>query len=142
MSTVAETALETARAFFDACESGQGWEGCRQWCHPDATFTCQADALADVTTLEAYTAWMKGLTATLPDATYEVRSFAADRKRGNVIAYGVFRGTHTAEGGPVSPTGKSVEADYVYVMEFEGERIRHLVKIWNDAHSMKQLGWT
>ena len=32
-------------------------------------------------------------------------------------------------------------ADYVYVMEFDGDRIRHMTKIWNDAISLKQLGW-
>ena len=42
---------EQAMAFFDACETGQGWETCRAYCHPDATFSVQADALADVTTL-------------------------------------------------------------------------------------------
>ena len=36
---------------------------------------------------------------------------------------------------------KQVEADYVYVMSFDDGRIRHLRKIWNDAHSLKQLGW-
>jgi hypothetical protein len=25
--------------------------------------------------------------------------------------------------------------------EFDGDRIRHMTKIWNDAISMKQLGW-
>ena len=58
-----------------------------------------------------------------------------------VAAYGVFRGTHTGEGGPVPPTGKKVEADYVYVMDFDGDRIRHMTKIWNDGISLKQLGW-
>ena len=36
-------------------------------------------------------------------------------------------------GGPVPPTGKSVAADYVYAMEFDGDLIRHLTKIWNDG---------
>jgi predicted ester cyclase len=58
-----------------------------------------------------------------------------------VTAYAVFRGTHTGEGGPVPPTGKRVEADYVYIMDFEGGRIRHMTKVWNDAVSLKQLGW-
>jgi hypothetical protein len=40
----------------------------------------------------------------------------------------------------VPPTAKSLEADYVYVMQFEGNRIRHMTKIWNDGISMKQLG--
>jgi hypothetical protein len=50
----------------------------------------------------------------------EIRSFAVDEERQNVAAYGVFRGTHTGEGGPVPPTGNKVEADYVYVMHFDG----------------------
>jgi hypothetical protein len=29
----------------------------------------------------------------------------------------------------------------VYVMQFDGERIRHMTKIWNDAFSLKQIGW-
>ena len=132
---------ETAMRFFDACETGKGWDGCKQYCHPGATFTAQANALQGVETLEAYTQWMKGLFTPVPDGTYEVRSFAVDDERKNVTAYGVFRGTHTGEGGPVAPTGKKVEADYVYVMQFEGDRIRHMTKIWNDAISLKQLGW-
>lgn len=132
---------ETAGQFFDACESGRGWEGCKQYCHPDATFSAQADALAGVDTLEGYTDWMKNLFTPLPDGRYELRALAEDEGRNNVTAYAVFRGTHSGEGGPVPPTGKSAEADYVYVMSFDGDRIRHMTKIWNDAISMKQLGW-
>jgi predicted ester cyclase len=132
---------ETAERFFDACETGKGWTVCRQYCHSDATFSAQAGALADVTTLEGYTEWMKGLLTPLPDGRYEVRSFAVDEGRNNVAAYGVFRGTHTDNGGPVPPTGKRVEADYVYIMDFDGDRIRHMTKIWNDGVSLKQLGW-
>lgn len=135
------TIKETARQFFDACETGKGWEVCKQYCDPKATFSAQAGALADVNTLEAYTNWMKGLLTPVPDGTYELRSFAVDEDRRNVTAYAVFRGTHTGEGGPVQPTGKRVEADYVYVMQFDGDKIRHMTKIWNDAISLKQLGW-
>jgi len=132
---------DTAEQFFDACETGQGWAGCQQYCHDGATFSAQTAALEGTDTLEQYTDWMKGLLTILPDGNYEVRSFAVDEGRQNVSAYGVFRGTHTGEGGPVPPTGKQVEADYVYVMEFDGDRIRHLTKIWNDGVSMQQLGW-
>jgi predicted ester cyclase len=131
----------TAEQFFDACETGKGWEACRRFCHPGATFSAQTDALAGVDTLEGYTEWMKGLLVALPDGCYEIRSFAVDEGRENVAAYGVFRGTHTGEGGPVPPTGKRVEADYVYVMDFDGGRIRHMTKVWNDGLSLKQLGW-
>jgi len=130
-----------AEQFFDACESGKGWDVCQQYCHPDATFSAQAGALADVSTLEAYTEWMKGLLTPVPDGRYELRSFAVDEDRNNVSAFAVFHGTHTGEGGPVPPTGKSVAADYVYVMDFDGDRIRHMTKIWNDGISLQQLGW-
>ncbi len=132
---------ETAECFFDACETGKGWEACKTYCHPDATFSAQADALAGVTTVESYTEWMKGLFTPMPDGRYELRSFAVDEGRKNVIAYAVFSGTHTGEGGPVPPTGKHVAADYVYVMAFDGDRISHLTKIWNDGVSLKQVGW-
>lgn len=102
---------ETAEKFFDACESGKGWDGCRQYCRSDATFSAQADALNGVKTVEAYTDWMKGMYSPIPDASYEVRSLAVDEKRNNVSAFGVFRGTNTGPG-PVPPTGKRLEADY------------------------------
>jgi predicted ester cyclase len=104
---------ETAEQFFDACETGKGWNGCQTYCHEGATFSSQTGALEGVETVQGYTEWMKGLFTPVPDGSYEVRSFAVDDARQNVAAYGVFRGTHTGEGGPVPPTGKKVEADYV-----------------------------
>ena len=142
MPTTTTTPLvEVARAFFDACETGKGWDVCKEYCTPGATFSAQAEPLADVGTLEQYTEWMKGLLTPLPDGRYEVKSFAADEERQNVVAYGVFSGTHTGEGGPCPPTGKAVESDYVYVMDFEGDRIRHMTKIWNSGIALQQLGW-
>lgn len=132
---------DRAERFFDACETGKGWEVCKRYCHPGATFSAQAGALTGVDTLEGYTEWMKGLFTPVPDGRYEVRSFAVDEGRNNVAAYAIFRGTHTGEGGPVPPTGQHVEADYVYVMQFDGDQIRHMTKIWNDGVSRKQLGW-
>ena len=133
-------AIEVAQAFFEACETGKGWAGCQQYCTPDATFTAQAEPLADLHTLEQYADWMKGLFTPIPDGRYEVKSFAADEERNNVIAYGIFSGTNTGEG-PVPPTGKTVSSDYVYVMDFEGDRIRNMTKIWNSGIALKQLGW-
>jgi hypothetical protein len=133
--------VEVAQGFFDACETGKGWEGCRQFCTPDATFSAQAEPLEDVHTLEQYTDWMKGLLALLSDAGYELKSFAADQDRGTVMAFAVFHGTHTGDGGPVPPTGNRAEVDYVYVMELQGDRIHHMTKIWNSGITLKQLGW-
>ncbi len=131
-----------AKAFFEACETGNGWEVCRAFCTPNATFSAQAEPLLDVKTLAQYTDWMRGILTLLPDAHYELRSFAADTDRNNVIAYAVFHGTHTGQGGPVPPTGRQVSTDYVYVMQFDaGQKIAHMTKIWNARLALKELGW-
>jgi predicted ester cyclase len=130
-----------AEAFFDACERGKGWEVCRAYCTPDATFSAQAEPLLGVKTLAEYTDWMKGMLTVLPDATYEVKSFAADSRRNNVAAYAIFYATHTGPGGPVPPTGKHTCTDYVYVMQFDDDKISHMTKIWNAGLALKDLGW-
>ena len=130
-----------AREFFEACEAGQGWEGCRAYCLPNATFAAQSEPLAEIRTLQAYTEWMKGLLTFMPDGRYVVKSFATDEERKSVCAYGVFSATHTGEGGPCPPTGKSTSTDYVYAMEFQDGKIKHMTKIWNDGLAMKELGW-
>jgi predicted ester cyclase len=133
--------LEPARYFFHACETGQGWDSCSAYCHPEATFSAQAGALADISTVKSYTEWMKGLFAAVPDGRYELKFFAAHESDTSVAAVAVFHGTNTGEGGPVPPTNRSVAADYVYHLNFEGGKIRHMTKIWNDAYSLEQLGW-
>lgn len=135
------TMIDTATAFFEACETGKGWDGCKSWCHESAGFSCQADALADTTTLSAYADWMKGLLTPVPDGRYVLTAFAADEARGTVVATAAFHGTQTGEGGPVPPTGKAVVSDYAYVMTFEGDKISHMTKIWNDVHALRGLGW-
>ncbi|MBT3346013.1 MAG: nuclear transport factor 2 family protein [Gemmatimonadetes bacterium] len=133
--------LEQAKSFFDACETGKGWESCQQYCHPEATFSAQAGALAEIQTVEGYTEWMKGLFTPVPDGRYELKFFALDEERNCVGAFAVFHGTQTGPGGPVEPTGNTVAADYVYAMQFDGDRIQHMTKIWNDTVSLQQLGW-
>jgi predicted ester cyclase len=109
---------------------------------PDATFRAQAEPLLELKTLAQYTDWMKGIMAVLPDGHYEVKSFATDAARNNVAAYGVFHGTHTGPGGPVPPTGRHTSTDYVYVMQFDGDKIAHMTKIWHAGLAMKELGWS
>ena len=100
-------------------------------CTPNASFVAQSEPLTDVRTLEQYTDWMKGLLTFMPDGRYVVKAFATDEERKSVCAYGVFSATHTGQGGPCPPTGKSTTTDYVYVMEFDGNKIWHMTKTWN-----------
>ena len=132
---------ETANAFFVACETGKGWEGCKAYCVPKSTFAAQAEPLVGVKTLAEYADWMKGLMAIMPDGSYEVKSFALDSQRNNVTVYAVFSGTHSGPGGPCEPTGKKTISDYVYVMQFNDGKISHMTKIWHAGMALKELGW-
>ncbi len=132
---------ETALGFYHACESGSGWAGCAEFCTPDAGFSAQAGAIAEMETLEAYCDWMKGVVTILPDASYELKAVGADEENDRVTIFGVFSGTHTGEGGPVPPTGKKTESDYVYVADMRDGKIARVTKIWNDGWAFGQLGW-
>ncbi|MEO0388377.1 MAG: nuclear transport factor 2 family protein, partial [Pseudomonadota bacterium] len=123
------------------CETGKGWAACQAYCHPEASFSCQSQALAETTTLADYAEWMKNLLTPIPDGHYVLTGFAVDAERATAIAAAEFRGTQTGEGGPVAPTGKAVASDYAYVMRFDGDKIVHMTKIWNDGQALVQLGW-
>jgi predicted ester cyclase len=132
---------DIANSFFVACETGKGWDGCKAYCTANATFAAQAEPLADVKSLQQYCEWMKGILGPIPDGHYELTSFATDEKRRTVVATAVFKGTHSGAGGPVPPTGKAIATDYAYVMQFDGDKIRHMTKIWHSGFALKQLGW-
>src|SRR5215468_10244606 len=70
-----------------------------------------------------------------------IKSTSKPRISGRVSAYGVFYATHTGQGGPCPPTGKKTKTDYVYVMQFESDKIKHMQKIWHSGLAMKELGW-
>ena len=133
--------LGQAGLFFEACDTGKGWQGCREYCHPDATFSAQTTVLSDINSVQGYTDWMEGLLTPIPDGHYELKFIAADEERDSVAVFAVFHGTQTGPGGPGEPTGKTIAADYVYAMQFENGLIRHMTKIWNDTISLQQLGW-
>ncbi len=133
--------LESAKLFFDACDTGKGWEGCKDYCLPGASFSAQTSALEGINTLEAYCDWMRDFLTPVPDAHYELKFFSADEDRSTVTAVAVIHGTQTGPGGPGPATGNTVAADYAYCMEFDQGRVKHMTKIWNDTISLQQLGW-
>ena len=45
-----------AKEFFEACEAGKGWEGCRPYCLPNVSFAAQSEPLAEISTLQSKTA--------------------------------------------------------------------------------------
>jgi ketosteroid isomerase-like protein len=119
---------DEAIAFFDALERGAGWQVCRRWCHEDAGFACQAEALAGISTLQAYAGWMAALYDHVPDGHYDLKTVATSVDGTECVLFAVFRGTAaTAEGGT-----RDLAENYVYVIRFDGGRVRHLTKVWND----------
>ena len=36
---------------------------------------------------------------------------------------------------------QSTRTDYVYVMQFTGDKISHMTKIWHSGLALKELGW-
>ena len=83
---------------------------------------------------------MKGLLTFMPDGRYVVKSFSTSYDRLSVWADGVCSAIHTGQGGPCPRMGKSLTSDYVKAMEFDGDKIRHMTKIWNAGWAMKELG--
>ena len=43
--------LGPSKQFFEACETGKGWDACKAFCNPDATFSSQTNALSEISTL-------------------------------------------------------------------------------------------
>jgi hypothetical protein len=74
------------------------------------------------------------------DGRYVLTAFAADEVRGTIVATAEFHRTQIGEGGPVPPIGKSVNSDYAYVSQFDGDKITHMTKIWNDVHALRGRG--
>ena len=138
------SAIENARAFFDACETGKGWAGCQQYVADGATFTAQSEPLAEMTSVEEYSEWMAGLiSGVAPEATYEIHVSAFDESTNTAIFFATFHGQHTADGGPVPPTNKTTHSHYCYSLTMdEHGKLSKMVKIWNATWALTELGWT
>ena len=134
------TVESIAASFHHACMTGKGWQECQQYCTPDASFTHEGELFTDIHTLEAYATFLENAFTPVPDFGHEVLSVGIDQQQRVFIHY-LIRGTHTGEGFPVPPTGKSMESHCVLILSFENERIRHATKVWNDHEMMKQVGW-
>jgi hypothetical protein len=81
---------ETANKFFADCESGKGWQTCKDYCSANATFSSHASSLEGVETVEAYADWMKGVCQMLPDCSYELKATTVDEEAGCISFFAVF----------------------------------------------------
>ncbi len=137
MSDIKSVALQ----FTEACDAGEGWQVCRSFCHPGATFAFDGEMLSGIDTVEAYAEWMKDNRQTFSDFGGDVRAIGVDEERRRVLVFGANWGTHTGDGGPVPPTGKRFQSEAVTVITFDGDKIDHVTLIVNEASVARQLGW-
>ena len=118
--------LTTARAFFEACDHGKGWTGCRSYCHENASFETEAETLAEINTLDTYCDWMVEALAMFDETVeVEVKSEAYDVKKDIALIYAEIRGNVI-----IGPEPMFMKTDYVYAINFNGKKISHVTKIW------------
>ena len=135
--------FENATKFFHACESVKGWDECSQYVEPGAAFSAQCEPLVEFKTVEEYVNWMTGFCETIaPGGSYELHASCFDDTTGKAIFFATYTLTHTGEGGPVPPTNKTTNSQYVYVLTMNGDdKIQRMQKVWNAPWAMRELGW-
>ncbi len=136
--------FQTATAFFHACESLKGWDGCRGFVEVNASFVAQSEPLTDIVTVEQYCEWMAGLgNGPLAGCRYVLHASSYDEENRTALFFGTFIGTHTGDGGPVEATNKETNSHYVYSIEMSNAgKVARMTKIWNAPWALKELGWT
>ncbi|MEM6762165.1 MAG: hypothetical protein AAF615_04740 [Pseudomonadota bacterium] len=137
------TPFDTAKAFFHACESLKGWEGCAPYAAADASFTAQSQGIENLSKLSEYADWFQGVgNGPLKGCNYVLNASGFDTETNQALFFGTFTGTHTGDGGPVPATGKSTQSEYVYVMQMNSDgKVSHMTKIWNSPWAFAELGW-
>ena len=138
------SAFETATEFFHACETLQGWAGCKKFAAPEALFSAQCEPLTDIHSAEGYCDWMADLgKGPLEGCEYELHSSSWDEENQTAIFFATITGTHSGEGGPVPPTQQQTQSQYIYVLTMNGEgKVERMCKVWNASWTLRELGWT
>lgn len=137
------SAFDHATQFFHACESAQGWAGCREHVADGASFHSGAASYQGMDTVEAYCEQVAGAFATtFKGSTYRLLASAYDADSTTAFFHGLSCARHTGEGGPVPPTQREAEIPFIYVMKMNAEgKLEHLEKVYDEASGRRQLGW-
>ena len=135
--------FKNAESFFHNCESAKGWDACKGYVAENATFKAQSEPLVEVTKVKDYVDWMTGLgTITAPGSSYDIHASAYDETNNVALFFATFTGTHTGDGGPVPPTNKTTNSQYVYAITMDGQgKVSSMTKVWNASWALRELGW-
>ncbi len=134
--------FENAKKFFHNCESLGGWEKCKDFVAENATFNGQCEPLVELKTVEDYVGWMVGFGTIAPGCSYELHASSFDETNKIALFFATYTATHTGDGGPVPPTNKTTNAEYVYALKMNEEgKVVSMTKIWNASWTLRELGW-
>ena len=76
------SAFDNAAQFFHACETAQGWAGCKQYVAANASFTAQSIPLEGIDTVEAYCEWMANFGNNIvPGCSYDLHASSYDETK-------------------------------------------------------------
>ncbi|CAB9506226.1 expressed unknown protein [Seminavis robusta] len=130
-----------------ACDSGKGWQACKDQCVPDATFSCHNDTLGSMKTVQEYADFIALFGKACPNATWTTHDVFWDGTTHTAFFHCTYHVTHTVAVpglGPQTPTCKSSNANYCYIIKTDPNRdgkITHVQKLWNDTWLLRDLGW-
>ena len=135
--------FQNAKDFFETLEALKGWESCREYVVEGAPFSCQAAAMADVDSVQAYCEWVVGFgKVTAPGATYDLHAASWDEDHRVATFFATYNAKHTGDGGPVPATNQETHSEYVYAIKINSDnKVESMKKIWNDSWALKELGW-
>ena len=135
--------FESATEFFHTCESAKGWGACSKFVEPNAPFAAQSEPLVDLKTIEEYVNWMTAFCDNIaPGSSYVLHSSSFDEESKTAMFFATYTLRHTGEGGPVPPTNKETNSQYVYIIEMNGEgKVKSMQKVWNAPWAISELGW-
>lgn len=146
-ASVVLTELESIQICMAACDGCRGWSACKDLCLPDATFSCQADTLAHIKTVQEYADFFYAFGKACPNASWTTHNTQWCPQTHTATLVCTYHCTHSQslEGvGPLTPTHKTSHTDYIYNVQTDpnqGYKIKHITKIWNDKWCLRDLGW-
>jgi predicted ester cyclase len=134
---------EKGGEFFRAVLSGEGAHIAKKFCIDDADATFECGAFSGYNTIEQYATFMQGLTKQIcPDSKYTITSLCSNEEE--VMVMGTLSGTHTGEGGPLTPCDppRKFKVEFAARVHFdEYDKITHCSKVFDKYSLWSQLGW-
>ena len=126
-----------------SCDKAEGWEACKAFCVPGATFHCQSETLKDIKTVEGYANWCSWFATCCPSVSYTNNAITWDGAMSTAVYYSTYHAKHTVQGeGAPPPTFQQTNSEYVYFIRTNADgKIVHMTKLWNDQWALHELGW-